>query len=58
MHQPGVRGGQRIGHLAADVEDEVEGQWTVSGEIRQRPSGHVFIAMKLSGAVVLDFVAS
>ncbi len=52
-----VRCGQRIGHLAADVEDGVQRQRTLSGEIGQRPSGHVLHRNEAEHrAVVLDLV--
>ena len=58
VHEPiRVRGGQRIGHLAADVEDGVQRQRTLSGEIGQRPSGHVLHRDEAERrAVVLDLV--
>ena len=58
VHEPiRVRCGQRIGHLAADVEDGVQRQGTLRGEIGQRPSGHVFHRDEAErGAVVLDLV--
>ena len=58
MHQPiRVRCGQRIGHLAADVEDGVQSQRTLSGEIGQRPAGHELHRNEAEHcAVVLDLV--
>jgi hypothetical protein len=53
----GVRRGQRVGHLSADVEDGVQRQRTLGGEIGQGPSGHVFHCDEAEPrAIVLDFI--
>ena len=58
MHDPvGVRCGQRVGHLTADIEDGVQGQRALSGEIGQRPARHVFHRDEAErGAVAFDLV--